>query len=136
MNWEKSCGAIVFTRQDGQLLFVVVQEHSGHYSFPKGHVEGDETELETARREVFEEIGLQPDFVEGFRQTDEYDLAEKPGTRKQVVYFLAEFGNQPLTPQPSEIRQIRLLPYEEALPCFRHEGTRQALAAAYHFLTR
>ena len=136
MNWEKSCGAIVFTRQEGRLLFVVVRENSGNYSFPKGHVEGDETELETARREVFEEIGLRPAFVEGFRQTDEYDLAEKPGTRKQVVYFLAEYGNQPLIPQPSEICQIRLLPYEEALSCFWHEGTRQALTEAYRFLTR
>ena len=58
MNWEKSCGAIVFTRRNGQILFVIVQEQAGTYSFPKGHMEGDETEAETARREVFEETGL------------------------------------------------------------------------------
>ena len=80
MNWEYSCGAIVFTRQNGQPLYVIVQEQAGAYSFPKGHMEGNETEMETARREIFEEIGLQPEFLDGFYQQDEYPLAEKPGT--------------------------------------------------------
>ena len=52
MNWEYSCGAIVFKRQNGEPLFVVVQEMAGAYSFPKGHMEGSETEMETARREI------------------------------------------------------------------------------------
>lgn len=136
MNWEKSCGAIVFTRRDGDILFVIVQEAAGAYSFPKGHVEGDETEMQTARREVWEETGLQPDFLPGFRITDEYDLAEKPGTRKQVVYFLAEYGDQPLLPRPGEIRRILLLPIEQAMQCFEHESTRRLLTAAHDYLTR
>ena len=135
MNREKSCGAIVFTRRGGQLLFVIVQEQAGAYSFPKGHMEGTETEEETARREVFEEIGLHPIFLEGFREVDEYDLAEKPGTRKQVVYFLAEFSDEPLTPRPREIRRIQLLSFEQALGLFEHEGTRRILKDAYRFLT-
>ena len=135
MNWERSCGAIVFTRRNGELLFVVVQEMAGAYSYPKGHMEGDETEMETARREVYEEVGLRPTFLPGFREEDEYDLAEKPGTRKRVVYFLAEFGQEPLTPRPGEIRRVLLLPYQEALPYFEHESSRRILTAAYDFLT-
>lgn len=135
MNWEKSCGAIVFTRRDGQLLFVIVQEQAGAYSFPKGHMEGDETEMETARREVWEETGLRPAFLQGFRQQDEYDLREKPGTRKKVTYFLAEFGDEPLVPREGEIRRIQLLPYEQAVNLFEHENTRRIFAAALAFLT-
>ena len=135
MNWEYSCGAVVFTRKNGQLRFVIVREMGGAYSFPKGHVEGTETEMETARREVWEEIGLRPRFLDGFRRQDEYDLAEKPGTRKRVTYFLAEYADEPLTPRPGEIREILLLPYEQALNYFEHEGTRQILTAAYAFLT-
>ena len=134
MNWEYSCGAVVFTRVNGQILFVIVQEMAGAYSFPKGHMENDETEMETARREVDEEIGLKPEFLPGFREEDEYDLAEKPGTRKRVTYFLAEYRNQPLVPRPGEIRSIQLLPYDEALLCFKHEGTRAVLARALAFL--
>ena len=132
---EKSCGAVVFTKKDGELLFVVVQEKGGAYSYPKGHMEGDETEMETARREIFEEVGLRPAFLPGFRVEDEYDLAEKPGTRKRVVYFLAEFGDEPLIPRPGEIRRILLLPYQEALLYFEHESSRRVLSAAYAFLT-
>ena len=136
MNLETSCGAIVYTKRDGQYLFVIVQEQSGSYSFPKGHMEGGETEMETARREIYEETGLLPAFLDGFRETDAYDLREKPGTRKQVVYFLAECGNAPLVPQQGEIRKIMLLPYNQAMQCFEYEGTRRVLSSAYRFLTQ
>ena len=135
MNREKSCGAVVFTRFGGEIRFLIVQEASGAYSFPKGHVEGDETEEQTAVREIREETGLLPVFLPGFRETDEYDLSEKPGTHKQVVYFLSEFGNEPLVLRQGEIRKILLLPYAEALRLFQHEGTRRVLAAAQAFLS-
>ena len=133
---ERSCGAVVFTRQSGQPLFVVVQELAGAYSFPKGHMEGTETELETAQREVFEEIGIHPTFLEGFVEENEYDLAERPGTRKHVTYFLAEFQDETLIPRPGEIRGIQLLPLDEAMECFTHEKPRQILNAAYRFLMK
>ena len=136
MNWEYSCGAVVFTRENGQILFVIVQEQGGAYSFPKGHMENSETERETAHREVFEETGLNPDFLPGFREEDEYDLAEKPGTRKRVTYFLAEYKDKPLVPRQGEIRRIQLLPYDQALLCFEHEGTRAVLTKALAFLTQ
>lgn len=135
MNLEISCGAVVYMRREGQCWFVLVQEQSGAYSFPKGHMEDGETEMETARREIFEETGLRPAFLDGFRETDEYDLSEKPGTRKRVVYFLAECAGEALTPQQGEIRKIVMLPYDEAMRCFDYEGTRRVLAAAHRFLT-
>ena len=136
MNWEKSCGAVVFTRRNEQLLYLIVQEKAGACSFPKGHNEGNETEMETARREIFEETGLRPQFLSGFFQQDEYHLSEKPGTWKQVTYFLAEFGNEVPIPQEGEIRQIHLVPYEQALQLFCHENNRRILTAAHTFLTK
>ena len=136
MNREYSCGAILFTKKGNKLHFVIVQEQAGAYSFPKGHMEKGETELETAQREVFEETGLHPEFLPGFREEDEYDLAEKPGTRKRVIYFLAEYRGEPLIPRQGEIRRIQLLPYEKALSCFEHEGTRSILNKALAFLAR
>ena len=134
MNWEKSCGAIVFTRKNGKTLYVVVQEMSGAYSFPKGHVEHGETEIQTASREIYEETGLRPVFLDGFRETDTYDLREKPGTRKRVVYYLAEYHDGSLVSRPGEIKKVQLLSYEEAEKRFPHAGTRRVLAAADRFL--
>jgi len=136
MNREYSCGAVVFTRRAGQILYVIVQEQGGAYSFPKGHMEVGETETETARREIFEETGLHPDLISGFYEQDEYSLREKPGTRKRVAYFLAEFRDEPLIPREGEIKRIQLLPYEQALSLFEHESTRRILTEAHAFLTK
>ena len=136
MNWEYSCGAVVFTRRNGQILYAIVQEKGGAYSFPKGHMESGETEIETARREILEETGLRPGFVDGFRLQDEYHLSEKPGTMKRVTYFLAEFRDEPLIPRQGEIRKILLIPYEQAVTLFEHENTRRIFASAHEFLTQ
>ncbi len=78
MCLERSCGAVVFTRVNGEIRYVVVTEKEGAHSYPKGHMEGNETEEETASREVYEEIGLRPRFIPGFRQEDEYPCGKSP----------------------------------------------------------
>ena len=59
MKREKSCGALVYRiTQSGQkeLLFIK-HRHGTHWSFPKGHMEEGESEVQTALREVKEETG-------------------------------------------------------------------------------
>ena len=53
-----------------------------------------------------------------------------------MVYFLAEYADQPLTPRPGEIREIQVLPFEEALRLFDHEGAKNVLRAAHAFLNQ
>ena len=48
MRYEKSCGAIVYTNDNGERLYLVEQMLDGHWGVPKGHVEENETEKETA----------------------------------------------------------------------------------------
>ena len=53
MNFEKSCGAIVYRKFHGNTeLLLIKHANGGHWSFPKGHVEAGETELQTAEREI------------------------------------------------------------------------------------
>ena len=136
-KWEKSCGAIVFFNSNAGPKFVVVQEMAGAYSMPKGHMEGNETEIETAQREVYEEIGVKPAFLDGFRMEYEYDLPDKLGTGKHVTVFLAEvYADDVLTPREGEIKQIELLPLEEALARFKHESVKKIFEEAYNFITK
>ena len=59
MTHEKSCGAIVYRRYHGNIEILLIKHiNSGHWSFPKGHVEEGETEVETAQREIKEETNL------------------------------------------------------------------------------
>ena len=53
LNYEKSCGAVVFTRIDNNIKYLLIQNLEGIYGFPKGHVEDGESETQTAIREVF-----------------------------------------------------------------------------------
>ena len=60
MVWEKSCGALVVRREEDKYYILMIRHRAGgKRSFPKGHVEGNESEYETALREVMEETGLQ-----------------------------------------------------------------------------
>ena len=137
MNREKSCGAVVFTSgEDGVVRYVLVRQRSGKYCFPKGHVEAGETEHQTALREIWEETGLHPAIISGFRETETYEVAKKPGTMKDVIYFLAEYSGQPLDPPVSdEIREVRLCSYREAMALLPTDSRKEILTKADHLLS-
>jgi hypothetical protein len=50
-EWEVSVGAVVFTGEKNKRQYLLLHYPSGHFDFPKGHVEVGETEEETLRRE-------------------------------------------------------------------------------------
>lgn len=136
MQVEKSCGAVVFTRVNGEIRYVLAQNLEGYYGFPKGHMESGETETETALREIREEVGLHPRLIEGFRTEDEHPLPRKPGVMKQVVYFLAEYADQEISYQKEELLSAPLVSYEEAMALFVFESSKRILTEAYEFLHR
>ena len=136
MQQEKSCGGVVFTRRDDEILYVIIRHRGGHCGFPKGHMETGETEQQTALREIREEVGLNVSLVSGFRAEEQYTLPGRPGAMKQVVYFLAEFADQSPTPQPEEITRVYLLPLKEALRMLPFPEARRILTEADQFLRR
>lgn len=106
MVFEKSCGAIVYRRHHGNLEILLIKHvNSGHWSFPKGHVEDGETEEETALREIKEETGIDVIIDSTFRETVTY--FPRKDTQKVVVYFLAKAKNFEYVPQEEEIAQIK-----------------------------
>ena len=133
---EKSCGAVVFTRAGDEIQYVLAQSRGGIYGFPKGHMEAGESEQQTALREIFEEVGLRPTLLDGFRETEEYTLREKNGASKQVVYFLAEFSDQQIVFQERELRSAPRVNYESAMRLLQHESSRRILTRAHQFLTK
>ena len=136
MQYEKSCGGVVFTRKDGNIHYVIIQHLGGHWGFPKGHMEPGEEEKTTALREIREEIGVCAKLADGFRIVEEYPLPGKTGVTKQVVYFLAEYSGQEIRYQKEELRGACLLPYAEAYRRLTYAETKHILAEANQFLRR
>ena len=83
-------------------VLMVKGRRSGKWSFPKGHLESGETTLECARRELYEETGLQPD--------------QKPiGSYKLSVghYFIFELDIvQPTIIDKDEIEEADWIPFD------------------------
>ena len=113
MLHEKSCGAIVYRKFHGNTEILLIKHvNSGHWSFPKGHVESGETEVETALREIKEETGIDVIIDSTFREIVSY--CPKKGTQKIVVYFLAKAKNSDYIPQREEIADIKWVEIDRA----------------------
>jgi 8-oxo-dGTP pyrophosphatase MutT (NUDIX family) len=132
--YEKSCGAVVYRKYHGNTEVLLVKHvKSGYWSFPKGHVEGDETESETAAREIMEETGVDVFIDTGFRETVTYSL--RRDTKKTVVYFVARAKkNRNLIPQGDEISEIRWVEINQAETILAFENDRTIIAKAKAFI--
>ena len=121
---EKACGCIII--KDEKVL--LIRQMSGAWGFPKGHVEHDETEVETAQREVKEETNIDVEIDETKRYTMQY-LTDK-GIGKEVVIFLAKPLTNNLIPQENEIIEAEWMSYSDAIATVTYDNTRELLLQA------
>ena len=104
---DASFGVVAYRRRGDVREFLLVQHHAGHWAFPKGHAEADETPIDTARRELAEETGLTSiDVRERPAFEEHYRFTKKAGqvVDKTVTYYLAEVSaDAEVTVQAEEI---------------------------------
>ncbi len=132
MQYEKSCGALVFRcdEEDGKTYVLMIRHKAGgSRSFPKGHMERGETEYMTAVREVYEETAVQIRMDSAnFRETVHY--SPLPGVSKEVVYFLAKTAQKEIRPREGEIAEVEWVPVEQAEASLSHENDKAVFRAA------
>lgn len=129
MLHEKPAGAIVYRKFHGNTEILLIRHiNSGHWSFPKGHVEEGETEVETARREIMEETSIDVIIDPTFRETVMY--SPKKDTLKVVVYFLAKAKNVDYVPQEDEISEIRWVDISYASHVLSYDNDKTIVAKA------
>lgn len=85
------CAGIIPISYIGRKV-LMIQHPEGHWGFPKGHVEFDETDITAAKRELFEETGITLNFIldtKKYRYTIVY-LCKENGivVKKSVTFFL------------------------------------------------
>ena len=86
---EKSCGCIIIN--NGKVL-LVYEKNRNFWGFPKGHMEEGETEIETALREVKEEVGLDVEIDFKKRYTLNYIIRNE--IDKTTVLYIAKTKNE------------------------------------------
>ena len=134
MKKEKSCGAVVYQFQDDQLYLLILKMRKGHYSIPKGHVENQESEEETALREIKEETNLKVKIDTKFREV----ITNFPfeGVSKDVVFFVAKYIDGEVKEQESEVEKAMWLNIEDALNILTHKSDQEVVKKAIQYITK
>ena len=149
MERERSAGAIIFRREGGNIYYLLLHYESGHWDFPKGHIEKDEKINETVLREIKEETGLGnmrlvPDFQEKIHYFFRRSYQEKTKTKKQlknvvplilkeVIFYLAETEKKDIKISFEHLG-FEWLPFEEALERATYKNAKEILIKANQFL--
>ena len=133
---EKSCGIVLFRSED----FLLIQHSDklgvkGHWDFPKGHIEGNETELETATRELEEETGIREfQLVDDFKERISYNIhRDSKIIPKVVTFFLAESSTNKVR-LSSEHQNYKWLNFSSALDQLTYSNAKEVLVKAKNFL--
>jgi 8-oxo-dGTP pyrophosphatase MutT (NUDIX family) len=139
---EFSCGAVVYKIQNANPVFLLVSsKQNGRWGFPKGHVENNESEIETAKREIFEETGIKNlKFIEDFRQENIYVIDKLNNcikgdmVEKHSVYFLALALADTLDFDKNEIAELRWTDIKQALELLFFTNQKEVINLAYRLI--
>ena len=150
MPREKSAGAIIYRRENGVPHYLLLHYFSGHWEFPKGHIEGTETEEETVLRETFEETGISDlKIIPGFKKYIKYFFRQykdnvseadrragkTPWVFKLVAFFVAETKTKEITIS-HEHKGFMWLPIDEAIKKTTFKNSKKLLKDANEFVNK
>lgn len=107
---EKSCGCIIIRDDEVLLIF---EKGRNFWGFPKGHMEQGENEIDTALREVKEEVGLDVTINQEKRYILNYIIRNE--IDKTTVLYIATPKTTEVVMQESEIENAKWCKFDEAL---------------------
>jgi 8-oxo-dGTP pyrophosphatase MutT (NUDIX family) len=129
---EFSAGGVVVS--DGQVITIVPVKRSADgrrvLGLPKGHLDGDETPEEAARREVAEETGVDGELLELLGDV-EYRYERKGRSILKIVrFYLFAYRAGDLADHDHEIEDARWMPLERAAEELTYAGEREMVRRA------
>ena len=127
---EKSCGAVVYNPE--RQLFLIIKMLNGNWGFPKGHTENQETDIQTAIREVTEETGIKIEILDGFKKSIKY--IPFPEVLKEVIFFIGITKEEKVTIDKNEIEDYMWCSYEEALKMITYKPQRDVMESSLQFI--
>jgi len=134
-----SAGGVV---QNGKGEILLVEQHGNTWSLPKGGVEEGESELDAAKREIYEETGVRDlELLGELGSYERYSFAKdgvsevkELGLRRRTI-FLFRTNEMELKPEDGEVTEARWVSYEEALSLLSHPKDREFLESVREKVT-
>lgn len=126
-----SAGGVVVRNGDVVVIVPARKSAGGEtvLGLPKGHLDGDETEVDAAIREVREETGVDAEPIERLGEISySYESRGRP-VDKRVAFYLLEYRSGELG-HDHEIEHVRWMPLEEAARSLTYEGEREMVQRA------
>lgn len=135
MEKVRSAGAIIYFKDKKEFKFLLLQYIGKYWEFARGHIEPNETKLQTAKREIREETGLDnlnyhDDFVT--QSAWQYEHEGKK-VDKSVTLFLAESSSKKVKISHEHIGYAWLTP-QKAIDSITFENGKRALKDAFDYL--
>ena len=132
---ERSAGAVIYNVGENGVEYLLLKYGAGHWDFPKGHIEKNESEIQAVLREVKEETGMENiTIIDGFRKVINY-MFMKEGrlVRKEVVFYLGQARDKSVTLSPEHLDYV-WLSLEKALEKLTFKTAKETLIEADNFL--
>ncbi len=109
-DFVKRAGTLVYKEEAGKVKYLLVsmRHHPNKYTIPQGHVEKNETYIETAIRETKEEGGVLTEIEKDLG----YFFYENKEKIYQTYIYLGKFIKKVM---PIESRDVKWLSFEETL---------------------
>ncbi len=113
-------------------LILVVNQHGRAWSLPKGHAEQDETPLQTAKREIYEESGIKDKdlhFVKELGSYQRYKINKTGGDDtsefKTITIFLFTTKQKTVKPQDPDNPEAQWVAKEEVADLLTHRKDKE-----------
>ena len=129
---EVSAGGVVV--HDGQVLVIVPTRRAADGSqvlaLPKGHLDGSETIVQAATREVREETGMVVEALQELGEVRYWYMREGHRIAKSVHFFLFRLLGGDLADHDEEVLEARWMGLIEARQALSYAGEREMVARA------
>lgn len=131
---EISAGAILYTIINKEINYLIILDFHNNWGFPKGHLEKDETLTQAALREIKEEVGIDVNLDENFKEELIYTMPN--GVEKHSIYYIGRFDDQAPIKQLEEVQDIKILPYEQAINLISFDNMKGVLEKADKYIKK
>lgn len=122
---EKSCGCIIIHENK---VLLVYEKGRDFWGLPKGHVEEGESEVQTAVREVKEEVGIDVEVDTNKRYSIKYIIRNE--IEKTCILFIAKPKNYNIQKQEDEIGDVKWCDFDEAIETLTFDDWKKMLKKA------